>query len=228
LVCCFDRATPAPQKRFQKPEVADVYTLLRKYTALIVHFSGAKGSEVRKERLFPTDLRTVVADGAMGGLSCSTIRPSDDFNKHYWGSIGIVLGLKNRDSLIWAGADDGGSVDETIGENVVRTVENEQDLSLESLETTITDRTHHNEWVIRCYEVLGVFVHPICTAEEVGGEPRRIPMEKLLEYFPSLPMFSFRRNEIWRLGSPSVSIDHSQIYRPPGQGKDNSATSLID
>ena len=57
-------------KKFAKPAVADVYGFLPRRDALIIHFSGPKGSEARPERLFPADLRKVVAGGAMGGLSC--------------------------------------------------------------------------------------------------------------------------------------------------------------
>jgi hypothetical protein len=53
-------------KKFAKPAVADVYGFLRRRDALIIHFSGPKGSEARQERMFPADLRNVIAGGAMG------------------------------------------------------------------------------------------------------------------------------------------------------------------
>src|SRR5258707_2461226 len=37
-------------KKFVKPKVADVYGFLRRRNALIIHFSGPKGSEARPER----------------------------------------------------------------------------------------------------------------------------------------------------------------------------------
>jgi len=62
--------------------------------------------------LFPADLRNVVAGGARGGLSCCVIGARDNFEKHSWGSIGVVLGFKNKDSLVAADPHDCGSIEE--------------------------------------------------------------------------------------------------------------------
>jgi hypothetical protein len=69
-------------KKFAKPAVADVYGFLRRRDALIIHSSGPKGSEARPERLFPADLRNVIAGGAMGGLSCCVMGARDNFAHH--------------------------------------------------------------------------------------------------------------------------------------------------
>ena len=76
--------------------------------------------------------------------------------------------------MIWADPFDCGSQEETIDGKLVRTVENERDLSLYYLEATIKDRTGHNEWVVRCYEVLGLFGHAPWTADKEAGRPERI------------------------------------------------------
>ena len=62
-----------------KPEVAEVYKLLERRGALLVHFSGAKGSEERSERWFPSDLQTIIQGRAGGGISCSTVTCEDTY-----------------------------------------------------------------------------------------------------------------------------------------------------
>jgi hypothetical protein len=141
-------------KKFAKPAVTDVYGFLRRRDALIIHFSGPKGSEARPERMFPADLRNVVAGGAMGGLSCCVMGARDNFEKHSWGSIGVVLGFKNKDSLVAANPHDCGSMDDMIDGKIVRTVHREKDLSVTDLESTMDKRMSHNEWVVRDYVVL--------------------------------------------------------------------------
>jgi hypothetical protein len=205
-----------PPKKYVKPEVADVYEFLRRYDALIIHFSGPKGDELRAERFFPTDLKNVIAGGALGGVSSCVIGPRDDFDNCSWGSIGVVLGFRNKDSLVAADAHDCGSREETIGGKIVRTVQREKDLCVNDLETTITQRTSYNEWVVRCYEVLGIFAHPPCIAD-VAGESRHIHYQELLAWFPKQPILSFKDGLIYRLG-PNRPIAHSEIYRAPPRG----------
>ena len=63
---------------FEKPSMQDVYALLKEQNSLIVHFSGSpKGQgEVRSNNGYPNDLKTVLNERAMGGLSCSTVKPA--------------------------------------------------------------------------------------------------------------------------------------------------------
>src|SRR4051794_22220426 len=99
----------------RRPEVCAVYKFLKKWNALIIHFSGTpKGAGVERgaAHLFPADLQHVVNRNAMGGLSCSIVKPGDVFDgsqRNATGSIGVVLGLQSRESLVAVNPSDFGS-----------------------------------------------------------------------------------------------------------------------
>ena len=81
--------------------------------------------------MFPTDLKRVVALCAKGGLSCSVVRPGDEFadlnRANATGCVGVILGLETKNSLIAAHPHDCGS----MVENGVRKVLNEKDLTVD-------------------------------------------------------------------------------------------------
>lgn len=143
----------------KKPTVNEVHNVLRRYDGLIVHFSGApKGSGVDRGHLYPQDLRHVEQGKAMGGVSCSIVRPTDVFHgnrRNAIGCIGLVLDLIEPGSLVAVSPSDCGSI-EIDG---VRTVEREVDISATDIEKSIEDRQadSYNEWVLRNFKVLGVF-----------------------------------------------------------------------
>lgn len=99
-----------------RPELADVHQFLRKHNALIVHFSGApKGGGIERNSMFPNDLEHVVEGRAMGGLSCSVVRPGDvfhGFERNATGCIGVVLDLQSKDSLVAVDPHDCGSIED--------------------------------------------------------------------------------------------------------------------
>jgi hypothetical protein len=195
---------------FAKPEVADVYGLLRKYDALIIHFSGFRADEDRPERLFPDGLRNAITSRAME-LSCCVIGPRDDFTRHSWGCIGLVLGFQNKYSLVAADPHDCGSLEENVAGLIVRKVQKLKDLTLTDLEATITKRTSHNEWVVKDYVVLGMFAHP----PYIAGD-RYVKLQDLLNDFPDQPIFSFKDGSIYRcFPEPRGPIGHSEIYHEP-------------
>jgi hypothetical protein len=141
--------TPSPS--FNKPEIADVYSFLRRHNALIVHFSGTpKGAGSNFDYLYPADLQNVTALGGMGGLSCSAVRSGDEFadldRANATGCVGVVLGLQSKASLVAADPNDCGS----RVENGVRIVPMEKDLTISDLEETFTKRPSdgYNEWVM--------------------------------------------------------------------------------
>ncbi len=160
--------------------------------------------------MFPNDLKNAIASTDME-LSCCIIGPRDDYEKHSYGDIGIVLGLKNKHSLVAADVNDCGSSEETDGEgHIRRTVRKDklEDLSLEDLEATLTERTSYNEWIVKDYEVLGLFAHPPCIADDKIYNP-----QLLHELFPSLPLFSFKDGALYRfVPKPPGAIKHSEIY----------------
>ena len=129
-----------------KPTVAEVYQFLRCRDALIVHFSGVpKGAgRNRRDHLFPNDLAHVIAEKAMGGVSCSLVKPGDIFydetdQANATGCIGVVLGLKSGASLVAADPHDCGSFENSNG---CRVVSNETDITCADLERSLDDRTN--------------------------------------------------------------------------------------
>src|SRR5665811_892053 len=182
-----------PADSFTKPDVADVEQLLRQYDALLIHFSGPEGDELRSERQFPNDLLNAIDNPKME-LSCCVVRATDHFDTHSWGCIGLVLRLKNDKSLIAADRHDCGSREEKDDKGDIRRMVDPRhlkDLSLGDLEVTITERTGHNEWVVKDYNVLGIFVHPPGTA----GDRRYRPSE-VRELFPGQRIFGFQKGSI--------------------------------
>src|SRR5829696_1839766 len=162
----------------RKIPVTQVEVFLSKHRALIVHFSGTpKGGGSDFEDLFPADLQKVVDGAAMGGLSCSAIRPSDEFadleNANATGCVGVVLGLQDSNSLVAVDPHDCGS----MVQNGLRLVPDERDLDVADLERSFEERTSYNEWVIRNYSVIGIFLAP----------PGRVSIMQVPEYPPDMP-----------------------------------------
>jgi hypothetical protein len=107
---------------FKKLPVGDVYSFLRSERALIVHFSGAPPmSDPTDDQVFyPDDLQNVIRGGAMGGICCSVVRPGDCFDhyrddRHACGSVGVIIGLQNDQSLIGVDPSDCGSMRDEHG-----------------------------------------------------------------------------------------------------------------
>lgn len=165
-----------------KPKISEVHAFLRKHNGLIVHFSGAPkgaGKERGSAHLFPADLRHVINGCAMGGLSCSVVRPGDifhGFKRNATGCIGVVLDLKADASLVAADPQDCGSSEDEHGN---RRVDNERDISFEDLERTFRDRLvdGYNEWVVRDYVVRGIF----------AMKPFDVSILKIPEYPDDMP-----------------------------------------
>jgi hypothetical protein len=147
-----------------RPPVADVYDLLVKYNALIVHFSGApKGAgKPRPDRLYPNDLLHAMTLQKHEGLSCSTVMPGDNFhglNRNAIGSIGIILGLRSPKSLIGVSPHDCGSFEDANG---ARQFPHQPSISISDIENSIVNRQpgRYNEWGIEDFNVLGIFASP--------------------------------------------------------------------
>jgi hypothetical protein len=219
-------------RSFKKPKVADVYKFLGQHNALIVHFSGTpKGGGSNFYYLYPEDLKNVVAKGALSGVCCSVVRPNDEFERqdaNATGCIGVVLGLRNKNSLVAADPHDCGS----FVEDGIRKVANERDLTTDDLEKTLADRPpgDYNEWVIRDYVVRGIFAArpyrvsitevPPYPAEMDEGVRDQIPVPSfknlairdLLATFSNLSIFSV--GQLVRLTKNGVdSVDPTDIYK---------------
>ena len=196
----------------KKPSVSEVHAVLATHNALIVHFSGApKGAGVERGFLYPDDLQNVVEGNAMGGLSCSVVKPDDvfwGFERNATGCIGVVLDLTAPESLVAVSANDCGSIEQPDG---TRVVEQELDITAPDVEISIRDRPagKYNEWVVRDFKIVGVLaVSPF----EISGRggisiPADVPsnlidveselgilttnLEEAARTFAPLPIFSF-------------------------------------
>lgn len=112
-----------------------------------------------KKHSFPDDLHYVRDGRACGGLSCSTVMPGDQFEpmpRNSTGSVGVILGLKNILSVKAAHPKDCGSYTDENGD---RQVGQQPPLTIEIVRNSITERDaeNYNEWVVRDYEMLGLF-----------------------------------------------------------------------
>lgn len=219
---------------YQKPEVAEVYDFLRCYNALIVHFSGdPKGAGWnRPNHMFPVDLQHVITGNAMGGVSCSVVKPGDNFHtfgkRNALGTVGVILGFQSKQSLVAASHEDCGSYLDEIGRRQVI----EKDIAINDLELTLSQRVHYNEWVVRDYKVLGIFVALPITVSEMGmpegaedvpeavmGGEQVISVPKTVEAVGKLlsdaDIYTFNHGGIYQLKVKQwVSVDHKNLYIP--------------
>src|SRR5262249_11671848 len=174
-------------QQLHKPDVTEVYEFLRSRNAFIVHFSGTpKGSGGGK--WFPNDLRHVIEGRAMGGLSSSLVRPGDNFRgfkRNATGSIGVILGLQSKASLVAVDPSDCGSIEDEQGN---RTVQNERDITMEDLARTLDARAvgDYNEWIIRNYDLLGIFAVP----------PSEVSVLKIPTYSEDVPEYLAARHRL--------------------------------
>lgn len=221
----------------KKPELAEVHEFLRRHNALIVHFSGApKGSGIERDgHHFPEDLNHVLKGAAMGGLSCSVVVPSDvfhGFDRNATGCVGVVLGLRTKDSLVAVDPGDCGSMEDE--ETGIREVMSERDITVADLGRTLSEREGYNEWVVKDYVVLGIFAVPPLEVSimkppeyppDVPMEMRdltpiphivRIPPEEMTGMFAEQAMYSFIKNAIHcRREGRFYPVAHFEIYRDP-------------
>lgn len=213
---------------------ADIYEVLRAHEALIVHFSGCpKGIGIeRKDHMYPNDLNYVLCGNAKGGVSCSTVKPGDNFsgiNRNATGCVGVLLGLRGDNSLRAVSPDDCGSYEE----GCVRKSSLGEKVTIESVSCSITNRGggSYNEWIVADYDVLGVFVVapyevsvlalpptiPGVPAELLGTKPNNIIKQtsvlEVCNTFPSQAVFGFENGKLcrWEDGVAKTVL-HSELY----------------
>lgn len=164
-------------------------------------------------------------------MSCSVVRPGDVFHgseRNATGSVGVVLDLQSSNSLVAVHPNDCGSNEDKCG---VRVVGNEVDISPVDLQWTLDQRANYNEWVIRDYEVLGVFadlpieVSTLIIPDQPADMPAYLRVTETISFevvalhevaraFPNLPIYGFKGIDIVRYaGNSATQIEHSQIYR---------------
>lgn len=211
--------------RNDRPSVREVYDFLRSHDALIVHFSGVpKGTGHNTDLEFPEDLRSVINGDAQGGVSCSVVKPGDEFadmrKANATGCIGVVLGLNSPDSLVAIHPHDCGS---WVDDNGNRSALPMHSITWETMKSTLTNRPtdprsgRYNEWIVRDYEVLGVFAaRPYRiwkTVPSPGSSIALTSVEEVLGYFRGQRVIGFHENGIVDCNSKEA-LRHEIIYRP--------------
>lgn len=215
-----------------KPSLAEVEAFLFRHQALIVHFSGTPKGVGPGGHLFPADLQHVHAGRAMGGVSCSIVTPRDRFQgewRHATGTVGLVLHLVAPESLVAVSPGDAGS---SVDAHGIRWAP-DADIDGAALERSLTERgERYNEWVVRDFRVLGLFVamHATVTkrvklqvspdaaawmgeADTLSEEP--IALHEIVEALPSLPVYSFQQGGVVELRDGLwVGANHRDLVRP--------------
>lgn len=219
----------------KKPRLKVVDAFLCRHRALVVHFSGTpKGAGSTFEEPYPDDLLTVIKGGASTGVSASLVMPGDEFNDVHranaTGCVGVVLRLRDPTSLVAVHPRDCGS----MMSDGVRTVDRETDIELADLERSLTERGavadhFYNEWVVRDFEVLGLFAAapyrislwnpPLPGQDELpdylrpnlGWVSCNISSSAVIATFAEWPVWSFQAGQI-------VRVDEGQAVEAPING----------
>lgn len=214
------------------PSLTEIYEFLRRNQALIVHCSGTpKGVGLPgPQHIFPADLQHVVAGNANGGVSCSVVKPGDRFHgeqRNSTGTVGLVLGLRGPESLVAVSPGDAGSEVDAHGNRRAH----EAAITVAELERSLSERQgRYNEWVVRDFSVMGIFVaEPSTVTQHVAidvpeeakwmldgnetlGEIPISPSE-ISSALPTLPLYSFKGGELVRLGGSGwENASHADIY----------------
>jgi hypothetical protein len=205
---------------FEKLPVSEVHSFLANEVALIVHFSGTPPmpSTWNSPLAYPEDLRTVIHGGAMGGICCSVVRPGDNFGagvRRACGCVGVIVGLQCKHSLVAVDPDDCGSF---CNERGFREVQEPRDITVPELQRTLVERGAWNEWVVRDYNVLGIF---FAAPFEVWREKAPALMEDALtspeeitSTFPGQRIFTFGATGILQFKDGNYTpVPHLEIYK---------------
>lgn len=196
-----------------RPDLAEVHDVLKQQNCLIVHFSGCpKGvGKERNNRLFPNDLVAVIEGEANNGLSCSTVKPGDIFEgmrRNAMGNIGVIVAPRCGESIENACHEDCGSCEDEEGN---RKAIPQEYIDKAYLEYTIVYRKDgsHNEWVVKDFDVIGIFVIPpleISKEVTVSCEnpdyststisPVQISMDDVIRTFPNQTFYTFHNSDI--------------------------------
>lgn len=213
-----------------KPSMDEIRDFLARHKALIVHCSGTPKGVGPGQKYYPDDLLNVLRGAAQGGISCSVVKPGDLFHgpeRHATGSVGLVIAPITPDSLVAVDPRDAGSQ----VQDGIRTVGQEVDIGVPELERCFAERgPAYNEWVLRDFNVIGVFVgEPPATTQ-----PVMIPMPPeselppfvttdeqplrtfdIAKVFTDLPVYTLKGDRVlqWKNGA-WAPVNHADIYSP--------------
>jgi hypothetical protein len=173
---------------------------LRSRGALLVHFSTIMAR--RLDLVFPADLHNAMTLRGVP-LSFSTIEVGDT-NPHVTGrggaegSIGLLVDLGAASRVISISPGDSGSVYE----------EDSREGGSLGLEPTpkncadsIDKRAPSNEWVVRDYVPIGLYILPPIIVRQVPGEVK-IGVDEAVAPFPDQPIYSANQNTFLKFNRP--------------------------
>lgn len=208
-----------------KPTNKEIYDFLNGESGLVVHFSGCPKGIGRENNLYPDDLNKIINDHVHGGLSCSLIKPGDNFSadrdtNEAIGAIGVIVGF-DEDGLVAVSPSDCGSYE---GDDCVRHTD-EKDITIADLKNSLTKRQNYNEWVIKQNKILGIFVFNINNISVIANN--KIDGEEYLEIdyiefddvkktFINIDIYTFLNGGIAKLDRTSGqfnAINHQELYK---------------
>lgn len=184
---------------------------LWEHRALLVHFSTGMSRHAFR---FPEDLRNAIGLRDIP-LSCSTIIASDvgpysrpdmhPADANSGGSVGLVVDFDDERSVLSVGPSDDGTY---FNDRTKEWISGGSTPSREACERSLSDRTTSNEWFVRNYKVIGIFVYfpivvmgsiqltmpPLSIPETIVGE-RQVSLKEVLESFPAQRVFSAESGE---------------------------------
>lgn len=136
------------------------------------------------------------------------------------GSVGLIIGLRGVGSLRAVSWNDCGS----RIENGRRITDQRPPLSMCEVEASLDDRISYNEWVVRDFEVLGIFAMPpflvwreqgVAVPEDYPDYaattalgPAHVDPNELREIFPDAQIYTFVGQALCELGGAPASNSH--------------------
>ncbi len=175
--------------------------VLRDHRALIVHLSGTPRGIGAGQPWpdFPVDLQQVVASANTWEISCSTVssghmRAAGDL----MGSVGLILRCKRGASLLGVWHQDAGSwYDPKTGRrNLGFCIKP----TTKSCTDSINHRHGHNEWVVGCYEAVGLFMDGTLGVWDTATSfERQSNLQQITSAFPRLPVLYYYQSDLWEI-----------------------------
>lgn len=174
-----------------------LHTSLVERNAFIYHGAGiAKGVGSTATNSIPyiDRLKNVINDDLE--VCCSTIRPGDsEFNRNYWGRIGLILQPRCADSITLVSASDAGTTPDP--DNPRRRLIQRSSITSQALVDSMDHRKpgDANEWCVLNYEVAGVFIEPPIQYAE-GQKLHEIGISDVFANFQGFRVFAFNGNSL--------------------------------
>lgn len=199
-----------------RPNLGDVHDLLRDKSGLVVHFSGTPRGVAASSFNggFPDDLLNVLDGAAQSGISCSVVHPGDNFDTqsiytNATGCIGVIVRLRNPQSLVGAHYKDCGS---RVEDGVRTCAQANQPMTIDQVRESILARAPgtYNEWVVKDYDVLGLLFQSPFFVHTPGN---KVTAEELTTSFSGWDWYTLQSNGISRIDEKFIIAEIVEIER---------------